>query len=180
LTDGKFGTHLFPNKIIEINFDEKLLIVHNKLPDDLSGFEKMDLVFNRSMMFIKGKCQIGEQLFDNQFLIHSGYSKTILFDDQFVSQHQLGSELKTVKVTELKDSFGNILKTKESILPKLVFGNNEFGSIPVGLFEGAIGRQKMSVVGGDILKRFNIILDTQNAYVYLKPSSMFSDEFEKG
>ena len=38
----------------------------------------------------------------------------------------------------------------------------------VGFFEGAIGIQKMSILGGDILKRFNIIIDAERKFIYLK------------
>jgi len=42
--------------------------------------------------------------------------------------------------------------------------------IPVGFFEGSMGRQKMSVIGGEILKRFNLIIDSNRKYIYIKPN----------
>jgi hypothetical protein len=73
---------------------------------------------------------------------------------------------------ELKDSYGNIIKTQKAILPAFKIGNTTLSHVPVGFFAGAIGRQKMSIIGGDILKRFNIIIDAQREYIYLKPNSL--------
>jgi hypothetical protein len=49
--------------------------------------------------------------------------------------------------------------------------------MPVGFFEGAIGKQKMSVVGGDVLKRFNILIGLDRTEIYLKPNSLFNNAF---
>jgi hypothetical protein len=43
---------------------------------------------------------------------------------------------------ELRDSYGNVLKTKKGKLPKSVIGKEAFKDIPAGFFEGTIRRQK--------------------------------------
>jgi len=35
-----------------------------------------------------------------------------------------------------------------------------------------IGRQKMSILGGDVIKRFNIIIDAKRNYIYLKKNKL--------
>jgi hypothetical protein len=44
--------------------------------------------------------------------------------------------------------------------------------VPVSFFEGALGRQKVSVMGGDFLKRFNIVIDADRAFIYLKTNGL--------
>ena len=44
--------------------------------------------------------------------------------------------------------------------------------ITVGFFSGAIGRQKMSVLGGNVLKRFNILIDSEREHIYLKSNGL--------
>ncbi len=105
-------------------------------------------------------------------LIHSGYSGSILLDDQFVADNKLGEKLKVIDEKELKDSFGHILKTEKAIMPGFVIGKEKLSNVPVGFFQGAIGRQKMSIMGGDLLKRFNIIIDADRQYIYLKANHL--------
>lgn len=75
---------------------------------------------------------------------------------------------------QLKDSYGHVLKTKNAVFPAFIIGNQKLHNVPAGFFEGAIGRQKMSIVGGDILKRFNIIIDAKRECIYLKANKLKS------
>lgn len=169
-TDGKFGIDLFEGKVIELDFDANRLTIHTNLPQTISQYEKLKLVFDNDMLFLEAYCKVGDQALKNRFLIHSGYSGAVLLDDQFVGEHKLGETLKVISEKELKDSFGNVIKTQKAILPALTIGNQTLTDVPVGFFKGALGRQKMSILGGDVLKRFNIIIDAKREYVYLKPS----------
>jgi len=178
-TDGKFGPNLFKNKVIEIDFDKKIIVIHYNLPRKTKNYEKLKLLFEHNSMFIEATCQINDSSFTNKFLIHSGYAGDILFDDKFSNENKLSEKLKIVGEKELKDSYGNILKTKKAILPILKIGNEKFSDVPVCFFEGAIGIQKMSIMGGDVLKRFNIIIDAQREYVYLKPNKLKKAEYFK-
>jgi hypothetical protein len=66
---------------------------------------------------------------------------------------------------------------RKAILPGFLLGNLTLSNVPAGFFEGAIGRQKMSIIGGDILKRFNIIIDAPRTFVYLQPNTLQKTPF---
>lgn len=171
-TDGKFGIDLFENKVIEIDFDRQLIVVHAALPGKAKKYKRLPLIFENDNMFIQATCIIGGQQVKNRFLLHSGYGGAVLLDDQFVKDNGVGEKLTVTGEKSLKDSFGNIVKTKKAILPALKIGQTQLKMVPVGFFEGAIGRQKMSILGGDVLKRFNIIIDAQRKFIYLQPGSL--------
>lgn len=171
-TDGKFGTNLFANKVIEIDFDKKVLVIRTNLPAKIKEYEKLPLIFENDLMFVEASCEIDEVALKNKFLIHSGYSGAILFDDKFADSNKMDEKLKIIDEKELKDSFGNILKTKKAILPAFMLGSEKLSNVPVGFFKGAIGRQKMSIIGGDLLKRFNLIIDASRTYVYLRTNGL--------
>lgn len=166
-TDGKFGINFFDDYILEINFDESLIKLHHTLPNT-DGYIKMYLDNKDGLLFITGTSHIDSSEYDNLFLIHSGYSGALLFDDKFSNQTQIGQHIEITSEEELKDSFGNILKTKKGILPKFSLGEMQFFDVPVGFFEGTIGRQQMSVMGGGFIKQFNLIFDKNRGEIYLK------------
>jgi hypothetical protein len=176
-TDGKFGPELFRQKVVEIDFDKKIIILHRDLPKKTKKYAKLKLTTEPGMMFIESSCDIGDTILKNKFLIHSGYSGSLLLDDDFVAKNRLGEKLKIIDERELKDSFGNILKTKKAILPALLLGNEQLSDVPAGFFPGALGRQKMSSIGGDVLKRFNIIIDAQREYIYLKANHLKNEKY---
>lgn len=171
-TDGKFGLDLFEQKIIEIDYDKNVLIIHHVLPKKIKTYEKLKLTFENEMMFVEANSINGKNSYINKFLIHSGYAGAVLYDDKFVADNKIAEQLKVTDEKQLKDSFGNILKTKKAILPTFAIGNIKLNNVSVGFFEGAIGRQKMSIIGGDILKRLNLIIDAKREFIYLKPSKL--------
>ena len=178
-TDGKFGPDRFENKVIEINFDRKEMLLHSSLPEKAKQYNKFKLIVENGFLFLEGSSDIGGKAYSNRFLIHSGYGGTILYDDQFTLDSQIGSQLSIIDEKELKDSYGNVITTKKAMLPRFNIGDILFENMPVGFFEGAIGRQSMSVMGGNMLKRFNMIIDINRESIYLKPNTLYDSPFEK-
>lgn len=176
-TDGKFGPELFDGKWIELDFDHSQLVLHTALPEKTKDYQKLRLTIQQGMLFVEGTLTIGEDTFTTKFLLHSGYSGDLLLDDELAARHKLGEKLTVTGIQEMKDAFGNVLKNKKAILPQWTIGNEKLAMVPVAFFEGAIGRQKMSVLGGDILKRFNIIIDAKREYIYLKANGLAGKPF---
>ena len=175
--DGKFGPNLFHDKVIELNFDKNLMIIHSYMPELDEQYKKLSLVFKQDMMYVETHYQIDNNHYANQVLIHSGFGGTLLLDDKFVFENNIGSQLEIISESHLKDSYGNILKTKKAILPHFSIGVIDFTDLPISFFEGALGRQHMSVIGGNILKRFNVYFDLQNANMYYAPSNLIDTPF---
>ncbi|MEM6348592.1 MAG: hypothetical protein AAF927_32210 [Bacteroidota bacterium] len=176
-TDGKFGPDFFDNQIVEIDFDQRYMVIHSQLPQKAAEFETVPLDFDHSLMFVEASSMIQDKAYQHKLLLHTGYAGGILLDDAFVNQYQIGEKLEIVSEKELKDSYGNIIKTKEAILPSLILGNSTLEAVPVGFFEGTIGRQRMSIVGADVIKRFNLILDLQRGELYLQANSLLGVPF---
>lgn len=178
-TDGKFGIDLFEHKVVGINFDRNLICLYEQLPGETSSYEKMALQKRNDMLFIEGICKTNDSSYTNTFLLHSGYAGAILFDDKFANEHHLGEKLKITGEKTLKDSYGNAVKTKQSILPQLQFGDIILENPTAGFFEGTLGRQQMSAIGGDVLKRFNIIIDAKRENIYLQPNHLTNTGYRK-
>jgi hypothetical protein len=171
-TDGKFGPNLFAGKGIEIDFERGVIILYDTLPEKVEGFTKVPVIYEDEFMFVQGISTISGEDYPNKYLIHSGYGGAILFDDKFTAESNIGAQIEILEEKELKDSYGNVLKIKKGKLPKFAIGDVVFEDLPVGFFEGTIGRQQMSVVGGDLLKRFNLIVDGKREYIYIEPNSL--------
>lgn len=180
-TDGKFGPELFAGKLIEVDFDNRRLVLHSSLPSRItqenSIYKKIDYTEERGCMYLTGELTIKGNKLAHSFMMHTGFGGTLLLDDQFVSENQLQSSLETISERELKDSFGNIIKTKKVLLPAFELGGTKFNDLAIELFDGAIGRQKVSVMGGEILKRFNMIIDASNRCIYVTPNEFTGTAF---
>ncbi|MFK7932231.1 MAG: hypothetical protein AB8G22_01895 [Saprospiraceae bacterium] len=177
-TDGKFGFHFFEDKIIELDYEHNEMIIHTKLPALSTDFQQLKLTLDeRETLFIEGISTIEKDTFGQKFMIHSGYSGTILYNDAFANEQGLDSVLVTIKEQELKDAFGNIIKTKKAMLPHFKLGETAFENLPVGFFVGPAGRQPINVMGADLLKRFNVIFDLANGHIYLKKNGLMEGNY---
>jgi hypothetical protein len=171
-TDGKFGLNLFEGKVVEFDFDKNILLLHENLPAKAKNYHQLPIEFDSGLMFIKGICKMNGIDYVNHYLLHSGYGGAILLDDEFVAESKIGALIEIIAEKELKDSYGNVLKTKKGILPIFKLGASTFSEVPIGFFEGAIGRQKMSVIGGDLIKRFNMVIDSERRFLYIKANGL--------
>lgn len=171
-TDGKLGLDRFRGKTVELDFDRQLLIVHDSLPAVCATYDKLPLRQQGDMLFVKASLSGGSSSWKNEFLLHSGYSGALLLDDSFVSTSNIGTKLKVLSEQKLTDAYGHVLKVKKAKLPMLQLGRYPLADVPAGFFEGAIGRQKMSVLGGDLLKRFHLFIDAGRTFIYLSPGGL--------
>jgi hypothetical protein len=176
-TDGKFGLDMFAGKIIGVDFDQSQLTIYTALPEIATAYERMKIEMRDGSLFVEAAVRIGTTKHQNKFLIHSGFVGTILFDDAFVTKNVPPDSLRQIGQRTLRDSLGNVLTTKTVVLPGLKLGHTKFADVPIGLFSGKIGNQQMSVIGGELLKRFNWLVDVENSRLYLKPNGLFAEEF---
>lgn len=168
-TDGKFGLDLFQNRIVEIDFDQRRIVLHEKLPRKAGRYERLKIENRNGQLLVQGSCLIEGKSYSNKFLLHSGYSGGILLDDAFAASAGVDGKIQITEESSLKDSFGNTIKVKKGILPEFALGKARISNVPTGFFSGAIGAQKMSVLGGEVLKQFNLIFDIANNDLYIAP-----------
>lgn len=180
-TDGKFGQTLFDGKIIEVNFDRSELVIHPSLPSFVSEvgsiYRRLDYTSDGGSMFLSGELTVGDSKIPNSFMLHTGFSGTALLDDPFVSRHNLSSKWETLSERSLQDAFGNVVKTKKVKVAAIEFAGIPFENVPIEVFEGSIGRQTSSVLGGELIKRLNLVIDTPNHHLYFCPNSKFEAKF---
>jgi hypothetical protein len=173
-TDGKCGLDLFANQYVAFDFDKKIITITNDLPKKLKGYRRYSLEFDKGLLFLVANCEVAkDKLISHKFLVHSGYAGSILLDDKFTNDHNLAESLLIIGEKELKDSYGNIIKSQKAVLPSFHLGNKTLKDIPVGFFAGSLGRQKISSLGGDVIKRFNWVIDANRGFVYLKSNENF-------
>jgi len=176
-TDGKFGPDLFSGKVIVIDYDANAITVRADLPENTANWQKLKLQSERGSLYIEASCEVNGVAVPNRFLIHSGYGGSLLLDDHFVADNHLDSLLKVVGTKELKDSYGHVLKTLKVLVPKFRIGGEVLANVPAGFWEGRIRRQEKSVLGGDILKRYNWIIDAKREFIYMRPNHLQSSPY---
>jgi hypothetical protein len=71
------------------------------------------------------------------------------------------------------------IKTTRVLLPGFIFGNYELKQVPIYLECPAEHDPGTGVLGMDLLKRFNTIIDYQNNLIWLKPNHLVNSPYKQ-
>jgi len=179
--DGRFGWNLFEGKQVEIDYDRLLLIIHSALPKALKGYVRSKMEFARSFPYIKGTFEVANKKYTGNFLMDTGSDEAIILDSAWVSEQNFPHDLKLIRSLVVRDPRGVKYETRVVLFP--YFKVNGFGvaNTPTLLLgsKNPVGFG-INFLGNDLLKRFNMILDFENDYVYLKPNKFRSVKYKEG
>ena len=158
-TDGKVGASQLGTRFIEFDFDQTTIRLFNELPDRMHDYQSLPITVRDGLLFVTATLKIGDKQLKHPFMIHTGFGGTILLDDEFVDGNRLNQLLPRLGGRELQDSLGNKILTTQSEIEQFKIGSIELSNVAVELFDVSLGRQKISVVGVDVLRRFNFVID---------------------
>ncbi|SIN69458.1 Aspartyl protease [Singulisphaera sp. GP187] len=165
--DGLLGNALFQDKVIEINYDRKVLVVHDFLPPIDSKYSKHKMILDGVVPFIQGTLSIADEQRKGWFMFDTGAYTSILSSNKMSP----GSKL----FDELQKLLWNNQATSSA--PRLSVGDHAFAGFNYSIRNHEGDDDRLGLLGNDILKRFNVILDNQNGLIYLQPNTLARDPF---
>lgn len=181
-TVGRFGWNLFDGKIVEIDYDKKYFIIHSKLPKPSKDYIQLNMEFINTLFCIDGTLQIKNKNYNSRFLFDNGYQRTVMLDKQWMEeQHYPKEELTILKKVIMTNGQGKEIPVLTVRNEKLIFETLSLTNVPVQLLSSNNpARFKTHILGNEILKRFNTILDFQKNKVYMKPNSLWNEPYNEG
>lgn len=171
--DGRFGWNLFEGKLVEVDYDKNIMIIHSQLPKNLKGYTKSKIGFVRSFPYIKGTFEIAGKKYTGNFTMDTGSGQALIMDSAWVSNQHFPTDLKLIKSSILSDPRGNKFEIKIVQAPRYRLNGFTLTNIPTLLLAGKnpMGFQ-INYLGNDLMKRFNMILDFEKDIIYLKPNKL--------
>jgi Aspartyl protease len=176
--DGVIGYNVFDGKIVEIDYDKKIMVIHPTLPTTFNGYTKYPLKFKSGLSFIELTVDNGKTQTKGWFDFDAGSSSTLFLNNDFATKNEVYATLKKNGSDNIKGSGPNKVGIDNLILPKLLIGGIELTNITIDAESvNSKSGPPFNILGNDILKRFNTIIDYQNDVVYLKPNSLVGDMY---
>lgn len=160
------GYPLFRGKIIEIDYDKHLFIVHEKLPANAKTFLKQPMVKGLSL-----KTQIVQNGKKYTFWvgIDTGRDGTMLIGQEFTGQPEVWDNLKELTILNGRKII-RLDATVAGVTFKDIVTNAADPTKPAA-------RKTGTYFGNVILNHFNVIFDNINGYIYLKPNSRMNEPY---
>lgn len=182
-TDGRFGWDLFKDQIVEINYDENILVVHSEIPIYIlnnNTFTKLNINYFDNVFSVESTIiQNGVESKD-LFLFDTGYQRTAMLDNDLMKEAKFPfDKMEVIKKVIMKGAQGNEIHVITSNLESLKIGNYELKNVPVQqlTFHKPLKGVNIHILGNEVLKRFNTFLDFHNNIVYLKPNKLYNVEY---
>lgn len=171
--DGHFGWNLFEDKIVELDYDKNLMIIHSTLSRNLEDYSKMEIEHVNTLICIKSSIEIGEKKYPNRYLFDLGFQRAVVLDKDLRQKSNFPTNLPVINESRLRNSEGTEFVNQVVKIDKICFGKFCAEEVPVQLFSAPNpARFETHILGNEILKRFNTILDFQNDFIYMKPNSL--------
>ena len=176
--DGIIGHNLFEDKVVEIDYDAKLLRLSDGVPERAKSWTTLPIRFNGTLPSIRVRIDCGQGSFDEWLIMDTGSDASVHLSGRSAEQLSLLSTIKRIGKSQSGGTGDGVIHSQIVLLPRLSFGKEQLREVPMGYEE--VSNQSAEpggYLGMDILKRFNMVLDFQNDVAYLAPSSLVESPY---
>jgi len=178
--DGVIGYNAFEDKIVEINYDKSIMVIHDSIRDISQSYSVNDMKWRGSTLHIECKLSIGNKEFQELLIFDTGSKWAMSLKKEFATKNQLYNVLPRVGTRRAKGVDGKTVKSNTYTLPRLQLGGLSLTNVPMDLELPSDGAGlNYNILGNDVLKRFNVILDYKNGLIYLQPNSLIHAGYNK-
>lgn len=169
--DAIIGNSFFLDQIYKIDYNKRLLILYEKLPEIETDFVKQNMILDNGVRpVIEGAFIFDDKIYKDWFLFDTGNTGNGIIGNRYLMKNNLYDKFSTIF------GFGS---KKIAYIPKLMIANQIID-------DGVITLEKKKKNGSDykfggllgnkLLKRFNIIIDNQEGSIYMKPNFLYVND----
>lgn len=162
--DVLVGNTLFGKKVVEIDYDRKVVIVRDQLDAPPPGYTSHEIILEQHSPKIQATVTVAGKPYTDWFSFDTGRDGTMLIRDRFTRTHDLWDKYKAL--TPATNG------RKSVVLDSVAFGGLSFKYVVTNAEDPASKADRGSLLGNELLNHFNVILDNPNGMIYLKPNAM--------
>lgn len=178
--DGIIGYAVFTRYIVQVNYDsEEVEFWSNGMIKYPKGGHLIKPKLNTIPL---SSAQIKDDRAVNfNYLFDLGAGLTVLFSEDYIADNKF---LKKKRKRYLKqgEGMGGKIDVYITVMKKLKIGPYVFRNVPVNIFNDEYNitsyPQLGGLIGNDIFRRFNCILNYAEKEIYLLPNKTFKDPFD--
>ena len=95
-TDGVIGYNIFEDKVVEIDYEKNIFIIHNEMPSNITGYSKQQIRHDLNGTFIQATLNNGEKDFTGWYLFDTGGSLTVSVSGDYATKNNLYGTMKNL------------------------------------------------------------------------------------
>jgi len=178
--DGIIGFSFFRRFIVKVDYDEQQVEIFT--PGTIK-YPRGGLLLRPSFSTLPLPEAIvtDERSVSDQFIFDTGAGLCALFSQDFVDDSNFISKKRKRYPTQAEGLGGKKIMST-TIIRSITVGPYKFRNVPVYLFNDEFNvttyPKQGGLIGNDIFRRFNIILNYPDQCIYLHPNEHFDDKFD--
>ncbi|MHA4810162.1 aspartyl protease family protein [Flavitalea flava] len=178
--DGIIGYSFFSRYIVKIDYDSSRISVYSKgLYKYPKGGHLLKPVI--ASLPIQTATVRDENLINARYYFDTGAGLCVLLSSDFASDSGLLDPRKKTFLTQA-EGLGGKANMRLTTIKELRIGPYRFRKVPAYIFDDDYNVTNYPSLGGllgnDILRRFNVILNYEHRDIYLLPNSHYRDQFD--
>jgi hypothetical protein len=178
--DGIIGYSFFSRYIVKIDYDSMRVFVYTKgsFRYPKGGFLLRPIIVNLPIQ--SGQLKTRKNI-NERFYFDTGAGLCILLSSDFVKDSSLVDSRKKVFSTQV-EGLGGKASMGLTIVKEFRLGPYRFRKVPAYIFDDEYNVTSYpnlgGLIGNDILRRFNVVLNYENRNIYLMPNSHYREPFD--
>lgn len=178
--DGIIGYSVFSRFIIKIDYDSSHIEFWTKgsMKYPRGGYLLKPLIQSLPVQTARVKDAV---TLNSRFLIDMGAGLNLMLTTDFIKDSLLMHRKRKYFVKEA-EGLGGKIDMKLSVLKEVKIGPYKFRQVPVYIFDDIYNITSYPYLGGlignDLLRRFNVIINYERRDFYLTPNTHFFDPFD--
>ena len=178
--DGIVGYNVLQDKVVELDFDRMLLILHDGLPPHAASFSRIQMPPAGTLTAVEVGLGLGTRREQGRLILDTGGNGTLVLNPGFARSQGLPGELKRLGTSEMRGVGSAVLRTDVVLLPELTLAGHSLRNVPINVERPGEGEAKPP--GGalfmEVLSQFHILLDYPRGEAYFMPNARFGMPFK--
>lgn len=178
--DGIIGYSVLSRYILKINFDSTHVEfwTQGAMKYPRGGYLFRPFI---STLPVQSARVRDDKALEARFLYDMGAGLNMLLTTDFIEDSSLLSGKRKLWVKEA-EGLGGKIDMHMTVVKEVKLGPYKFRNVPVYVFDDAYNVTSYPYMGGlignDLLRRFNVVMNYQKRHFYLTPNSHFNDPFD--
>jgi hypothetical protein len=178
--DGIIGYSVISRYIIKLNYDSSTIEFWSKgaMRYPRGGYLLRPFITTLAVQSVRVK---DENTINSRFLYDIGAGMNMIFSTDFVRDSALLSKKRKLYVKEA-EGLGGKIDMSITVIKEVKLGPYRFRSVPVYIFDDVYNATSYPYLGGlignDLLRRFNVIMNYDRREIHLLPNSHYHDPFD--
>ena len=166
-----------------MDFDHKKLSLYDQIKSvDTTGYTGIPFEFNKNVLIPRFPISItlaNRETFTGRVMFDTGNVFALIVSSPFSKFHDFNSKLGETTINTGR-GLNTTTQDRLATIKSMSFNGFDFGKMPIRLTINDSAEPKdgyLGILGIEVIKHFNVILDYAHKKIYLKPNQSYHDTF---